>query len=144
MNAVERLYGDDPDILLVEDDPRQCAEFEDFFQLIGVSYRIATDGPTAMRFLETSLPRIVLMDIRLPGASGIEVSKAILRRAERPVVLLMSGHTESVFEAHQSAGRAFRVIEKPIDLRVLAKFIDDVLSRPYHPGNGSGDVADIP
>jgi DNA-binding NtrC family response regulator len=126
----EPYLGKTPDILLVEDDHHQRVEFEDFFRRIGVTWRSADNGLAAIRLLEEITPKIALLDIRLPGASGIEVSKAILRHPARPAVVLMSGHIESVFEANQSPAKIFRVVEKPIDLRVLSRFIHQVLARP--------------
>ena len=127
--SIERLHRDAPDVLLVEDDPRQRAEFEEFFRRIGVTYRMAADGLNAIRILETATPKLVLLDIRLPGASGIEVAKSILRSGRQPVVLLMSGHADSVYDANRSTDQPFRVIEKPIELHILRKFIDEVMAR---------------
>ena len=129
MRQVERYIGNAPDVFLVEDDRHQRAEFEDFFRRLGVTYRSVDNGQTAIRLLDEIEPKIVLLDIRLPGASGIEVSKAILRHPSRPAVILMSGHIESVFEANQSSAKVLRIVEKPIDLRVLSRFIGEVLAK---------------
>lgn len=124
----EPYLGKTPDVFLVEDDRHQRLEFEDFFRRLGITWRSTDNGLAAIRMLEEITPKIALLDIRLPGASGIEVSKAILRHPARPAVVLMSGHIESVFEANQSPAKVFRVVEKPIDLRVLSRFIREVLA----------------
>ena len=69
------------------------------------------------------------MDIKMPGLDGIHVSRLVRNLEVRPKVILMSGYPDYVYKAHQEEANVFAVIEKPVPLRALLRFITDALSR---------------
>jgi DNA-binding LytR/AlgR family response regulator len=67
------------------------------------------------------------MDLKMPGLDGIHVARLIEGLDPRPKVILISGYPEYVYRAHQEEIGAFAVIEKPLALKVLLRFILDAL-----------------
>jgi two-component system, response regulator len=83
-------------ILLVEDNPDDAALTELALRQIPVQLEIAREGQQALDYLfngATPLPRLVLLDLRLPNIDGLEVLRRI-RENERtrltPVAILTS------------------------------------------------------
>jgi DNA-binding response OmpR family regulator len=78
-------------ILVVDDEPDISALVA--FHLARESYRVRTaaDGSEAMRAVELEQPDLIVLDLMLPGMSGLEVLEELRRRPELqevPVILL--------------------------------------------------------
>ena len=65
-------------ILFVEDDPTILLLYKEEFCEDGYEVILATNGKEALMKYQTELPRLVVMDMRIPGMDGIEVLNAIL------------------------------------------------------------------
>lgn len=57
----------------------------------------AEDGPSALEAVERLAPQVVLMDVRLPGASGIEVARDIVQRYPGISVLLLTVYDSELY-----------------------------------------------
>lgn len=115
-------------ILHVEDNPDDLQLTEMAFRRadIPVLIEAASDGDTAIALLEASLsdsrlPRCVLLDMKLPGKSGLEIlswvrSHPQLRRL--PVIMLTSSLlTEDINQAYDLGANSYLL--KPPDLDAL-------------------------
>jgi DNA-binding response OmpR family regulator len=75
-------------VLIVDDEPVICDLLsEDLFEL-GYLCDIAHDGNTALQKLQSSIFDIVLLDIRLPGMSGIDLLKEIKPKYNVVVIMI--------------------------------------------------------
>lgn len=84
-------------ILVVEDDPDQAASIAEFFHEMGHEVQVATNGPHALREVESFRPEVVFIDIVLPVFDGNLVAAEIRRRRPQPPRLFaMTGRRESV------------------------------------------------
>jgi DNA-binding NtrC family response regulator len=70
---------------------------------------------------------LVLLDVRLPDGNGLDAARAILaRRPQRPLLLMTAFATpELAAEAARAGVR--HCIEKPFDMDVVARIVDDSL-----------------
>jgi two-component system, OmpR family, phosphate regulon response regulator PhoB len=85
-------------ILVVDDEPDISALVA--YHLARESYRVRTaaDGAEAMRSVELEQPDLVVLDLMLPGMSGLEVLQELRRREETrhiPVLLLTARREET-------------------------------------------------
>jgi two-component system, OmpR family, phosphate regulon response regulator PhoB len=85
-------------ILVVDDEPDISALVA--FHLARESYRVRTaaDGSEAMRAVELEQPDLIVLDLMLPGMSGLEVLQELRRREETrhiPVLLLTARREEN-------------------------------------------------
>src|SRR4029453_16612208 len=60
-------------LLIIDDDEPSCRLVRVTFQSEGVSVLAAHDGPAGLERIETERPDVVLLDIHLPSASGIDL-----------------------------------------------------------------------
>jgi two-component system NarL family response regulator len=67
------------------------------------------NGRQAVELFEKHQPDVTLMDLRLPGMSGIEAITAILQKFSRARIIVLSsfGGTENVFRAFQAGARSY-------------------------------------
>jgi DNA-binding NarL/FixJ family response regulator len=85
-------------ILIVDDDPRYRSQVAallaaDGFTVVG----LADDGASAIAAATALRPQYVLLDIGLPGESGIEVSRSLAGGVEPPLIVLTSSRDARAF-----------------------------------------------
>lgn len=114
-------------VLVVDDDPLQRGEIADFLRRRGVEVICADNGFAAYHEIRNMHPAVVVMDMKMPGLDGIHISRLVSRLDRRPKVILMSGYPEYVYKTHQAETDIFAVIEKPVPLAALSRFIDQAL-----------------
>lgn len=106
-------------ILLVEDKPELRAMLHRALEKAGYSVDEASDGSAAIEKVRKRRYLVVLTDLKLPGASGLEVLREA-RRADAmiPVILITAyGSVEDAVTAMKEG--AFDFIQKPVELEHL-------------------------
>jgi two-component system, response regulator YesN len=80
----------------------------------------AADGPEALRAILERRPELTLLDVRMPGMSGIAVASAARAAGHAGAFIILSGHSEFAYaqEAIRSGVAAYLL--KPIDERELS------------------------
>ncbi|OGL45374.1 MAG: hypothetical protein A2W05_11690 [Candidatus Schekmanbacteria bacterium RBG_16_38_10] len=69
-------------ILLVEDEPDTLKMFKEILESEGYEVAPATNGEEALAIINGYIPDLIVLDIMLPGISGIEVAKKLAERNE--------------------------------------------------------------
>jgi CheY-like chemotaxis protein len=90
-----------------------------------------TDGDKAMKYMECNAPSLVILDLKLPGMSGIDLLRFIRSRNETcftPVIMLSSSNLDSdIREAYDAGANSF--INKSHD---LMEFTDNLRSALHY------------
>jgi len=77
--------------VLVVDDNRDAADSLGLLlRLLGADVRVVNDGPSALQTLSTFRPRVVLLDIGMPGMDGYEAARQIRQQPEFRDVMLIA------------------------------------------------------
>ena len=112
-------------VLIVEDNEKNMKLARDVLQAKGYRTLEAVTGEDGVKLAREQLPDLVLMDIQLPGISGIEAFRQIrgdAKTARIPVVAVTASVTPTDRSAVYAAGfDAF--VSKPISLK---EFLDTV------------------
>lgn len=116
-------------VLVVDDDPLQRSEIVDFLSRQGITVLSAQNGFAAVHEIRRAQPAVVVMDMKMPGLDGIHVARLIHDLESKPKVILVSGFPEYIYRAHQEDLGVFAIVEKPIPLAVLARFIREALTK---------------
>jgi DNA-binding NarL/FixJ family response regulator len=76
----------------------------------------ARDGAAAIRAVEETDPDVVVMDLRMPGLSGIEVTRRLSERAPntRVLVLSVSAEEDDVIAALQAGACGYVLKDRPV------------------------------
>jgi two-component system response regulator VicR len=84
-----------PTVLVVDDEKTIRDVLE--YNLRRESYRVLTsaDGEEAIRLVHSEHPDLVILDIMLPGVSGLDVLRAIRREMTVPILMLSARETET-------------------------------------------------
>ena len=112
-----------PRILVVDDEKEIRTLLSRFFTKKNYQVRTAVTAEEAIRILETESMDAVLLDIVLPGMSGLEaLSRIRTRWPGLPVVMVSGQDDEEVAKETLRAG-AFDYVVKPLDFDYLERTI---------------------
>jgi DNA-binding response OmpR family regulator len=129
-----RLYTRvvDARILVVEDDPTVAEVVVDYLRAAGLEPRHVMDGLTALETAATWQPDLVILDLMLPGAGGLEVCRSLREgrdpQAPLPVIMLTALSEESDRVRGLESG-ADDYVTKPFSPRELTLRVQAVLRR---------------
>ncbi|HEY7579681.1 MAG TPA: response regulator [Acetobacteraceae bacterium] len=116
-------------VLAIDDDPAMRAMIADYLTEHGFAVRTAAAGRDVPRLLAQTDPSLLLLDVRLDDADGLEVLRDLRSRSPLPVIV-MSGHRRD--EVDRTLGLelgADDYITKPFAMRELLARIRAVLRR---------------
>lgn len=112
----ETMWGTGKTVLVVEDNPLNVKLLTDILAANGFRVLPALDGQMALELARKDRPDIVLMDIQLPGSSGLEVARWFKEDAELntiPVVAL-SAFIEQIRSEELRAAGVAATCAKPV------------------------------
>ncbi|NUP13015.1 MAG: response regulator [Polyangiaceae bacterium] len=124
-------------ILVVDDNPANVRLVQFLLTKRGYDVRVAMDASAALEVLGNFTPKLVLMDLQLPGMDGLELTrkiKAEARFADLPIIAVTAFAMKGDEQRAREAG-CDGYVTKPIDTRTLPKLIADYLAgdRPKAP-----------
>jgi CheY-like chemotaxis protein len=120
-----------PLILIVEDDPNSRKLLRDVLGTVGYETLEAETAEEGIRLARDSVPALILMDIRLPGISGIEALRH-LRDDARTRAIPVVAVTASVMLAQRALAldAGFDALEhKPVSISALLGTVRRILER---------------
>ena len=118
-----------PTILLVEDDPPLRTLTTRALQENGFIVRPASAAPEMWLALEAGPVDLVLLDIMLPGTSGIDLCRALRAKSDVPIIFVSAKGSETDRVVGLELG-ADDYIAKPYGTRELVARVRAVLRRP--------------
>jgi len=103
-------------VLVVDDEPIVTEVVQRYLIREGYQVRVAADGRTALKEARDTAPDLVVLDLMLPGMSGLDVCRQLRAESSVPIIMLTAKGEES---------------DKILGLGLGA---DDYLTKPFSPG----------
>ena len=103
------------EILVVDDEPRIAEICRDYLERAGFKVTMAGNGADALALARTKKPDLVVLDLGLPELDGLDVTRALRKHSNVPIIMLTARVEES---------------DKLIGLELGA---DDYLTKPFSP-----------
>ncbi|MDB4882806.1 MAG: two component, sigma54 specific, transcriptional regulator, Fis family [Gemmatimonadetes bacterium] len=106
-------------VLVVDDDETIRETLADYFLSLGYSARSARTATEGRQSAAEHAPDVVLVDLRLPDASGLTLLEAL--RADDPElgIIMLTGHADIPSAVRAMQQGALDFLEKPVDLETL-------------------------
>jgi two-component system chemotaxis response regulator CheB len=114
----------------------QIIESDDSIQVVGT----AMDGNFGLRKLEELNPDVVTLDLEMPGMSGIDMLKAIMRHHPVPVIVVSSHSTDGASVTLKALGLgAFDFVAKPNDVSTrMSEIAQELIAKIKAAAQGKG------
>ena len=117
-------------ILVVDDDTDSREMLGEYLEAKGFTVHAAPDGVMAIALAEAHRPRVILMDLAMPGLDGLEATRRLRAnaRTRAATIVMVTAH---VFRDDRKA--AYRAgcdffVPKPYDIAALATFVSGLMS----------------
>ena len=103
-------------ILIVDDEAGIVQEIKEFLEEEGYEVYTADTAKAGIRLIEEVRPDVILLDVKLPDASGTEVLRACKEKSPKTKTIMVTGYVDqNVMDEAERIGRdAF--LQKPFDL----------------------------
>ena len=109
-------------ILLVDDDRSILDALGKYFERLGHVVHTAESGKEAIALHERTRPDVTVLDVFMPGMSGLEVLEVLGNRGAMVVMLTGQGEIEIAVKAMKLGAENF--LTKPVDMNHLAATIE--------------------
>ena len=135
-------------ILVVDDEPKIVEVLERYLVDEGFTVDKAHDGISALDSFKAARPDLVILDLKLPGISGLDAFHLIRADADIPIIMLTS-RTEEVDRILGLELGADDYISKPFSPREVVARVKTVLRRvgqiePTASNNGVASIREAP
>ena len=133
-------------VWIIDDDKSIRWVIEKSLSREGIVFRSFAAAQDALDALETSSPQVVISDIRMPGASGLEFMQQLKAKLPATPIIIMTAYSdlESAVAAFQ--GGAFEYLPKPFDVDhavlLIRRALDESIRESPHE-DVNGDVPEI-
>jgi DNA-binding response OmpR family regulator len=105
--------------LLVDDEEEFVSTLAERLQLRGIDTRVATDGEHALEIVASERPRVVVLDIMMPGLGGLDILEIIRERHPGVEVILLTGRGSTKEGLQGMDLGAFDFLLKPAKIEEL-------------------------
>ena len=120
-----------PKVLIVEDSPfyRQLLKEALHARFPSIDILEAMDGEEALRKIEVHLPDLIFMDIKLPGESGLEVTKRIKAQYPDIIIIILTAYDIPEYRGAAFQYKANYFLSKGSTSKEdILKLVDSILS----------------
>lgn len=110
-------------ILIVDDDPGMTETLADILSELSYDVAVAEDGYRAIEMMRKKAYDVVLMDIEMPGISGVESFKEIKSICPSTKIIMMTAYSVEDLVKEALEEGAYGIIYKPLDIDKIVDFI---------------------
>ncbi len=116
-------------ILIVDDEPNILLSLEYLMQREGFEVRVARDGLQAIEAIEQDAPDLILLDVMMPGKTGLEVCQHVraIERLQSVQIIMLTAKGRETDIAKGLALGANAYVTKPFSTRDLVAKVRSLL-----------------
>ncbi|UCD69596.1 MAG: nitrogen regulation protein NR(I) [Betaproteobacteria bacterium] len=131
-------------IWIIDDDRSIRWVFEKALSRENIAFKTFASAPEALAALQTSVPQVVVSDIRMPGGSGLELLETLRAQYPSLPVIIMTAYSdlESAVAAFQ--GGAFEYLPKPFDVDHAVDLVRRALDESLRQDNVTEPLDSVP
>jgi len=109
----------DPTVFIVDDDIDALESLECLLKSIGINVESYLAPSVFLQKYDPERPGCIVLDVRMPEISGLELQQELTRRGAAPPVIIITGHADVPVCATAFRAGAFDFIEKPVNHQLL-------------------------
>jgi FixJ family two-component response regulator len=129
MTATETTPGPPPIVYIVDDEPRVQRALARLVESAGYTPRSFASAEEFLSAFAPEQPGCLVLDVRMPGISGLELQEELRRRRATVPIIFISGHGDVPMTAQAMKAGAVDFLEKPFGNQELIAAIRTALDR---------------
>jgi DNA-binding NtrC family response regulator len=109
------------DVLIIDDDPALAESLRMLISRQGHETKVARSAEEACELIASWQPAFAIVEVMLPGISGVEFAKLLQATYPACEIVLISGHpgTKELLDYGQSVENPLEILPKPVDPRLI-------------------------
>jgi FixJ family two-component response regulator len=116
-------------VFVVDDDPSMRRALEGLLASVGHEARLFASAPEFMQAYRDDGPGCLVLDVRLPGMSGLAFQQELTKAGVALPVIFVSGHGDISMSVRAMKAGAIEFLTKPFDDQVLLDAIHAAIER---------------
>jgi FixJ family two-component response regulator len=120
---------DKPVVFVVDDDPSMRRALESLLRSVGHDVRLFSSAPEFMQAERIDAPGCLLLDVRLPGMSGLAFQQELTKAGVALPIIFITGHGDVPMSVRAMKAGAAEFLTKPFDDQVLLDAVHAALER---------------
>jgi DNA-binding response OmpR family regulator len=120
-------------ILVIEDDPNLTFLLKDSLEFEGHTAVTVASGAQGLQTIFELRPDLVILDVMLPGANGIQICRALRERGDRTPLILLSARNQEAEKVQGLDAGADDYVTKPFGVMELMARVRTLLRRAQVP-----------
>lgn len=116
-------------VLIVDDEEELVSALGERLNLRGFQAAWATTGADALAYLQGTPCDVVVLDVKMPGLSGLELMMRIKAEHPRLQVILLTGHSSTHDAERGMQLGAFDYLMKPVKIDELVRVLQTAAAR---------------
>jgi FixJ family two-component response regulator len=131
MKATSELPGGTPSpiVYVVDDDDSLRTAVSRLLRAAGFTVRDFASGPEFLAAPRDDAPSCLLVDVRMPGPSGLDLQQSLNGEEAAPPIVFLTGHGDVAMSVHAMKAGAVDFLTKPVRREPLLKAVRDALAR---------------
>lgn len=109
----------EPTVYVVEDDEINRELMKDLFESVDLYVETFPSGNDFLEALPVKGPGCILLDVRMPGISGLDLQSKLAEKPSRLPIIIVTAHGDTQMAVRAMKEGAFDFVEKPINNQML-------------------------
>ena len=130
VHSTSRPAPETPIVYIVDSDATTRESLEGLIRSAGWQTRTAASAAEFLALPSVSAPSCLLVELHLPGSSGLELQRVVADRCEMPVIF-MSGRVDITATVQAMKAGAFEFLQKPITGHEMLEAIGHAIERSH-------------
>ena len=124
-----RMSEDKAIVFVVDDDPSMRRSLESLLRSVGHDVRLFSSAPEFMRAQREDAPGCLVLDVRLPGMSGLAFQQELTKAGVALPIIFVTGHGDVPMTVRAMKAGAAEFLTKPFDDQVLLDAVHAAVER---------------
>ena len=116
-------------ILIVDDERTTRLSLSEIFSLRGAQTAVAADGQAALDLIAQQTFDLIVLDVKMPGVSGLQVLETVQQTSPATIVILLTAHATVDSAIHALRQGAFDYLLKPAQPRSIIEVVERGLAK---------------
>jgi FixJ family two-component response regulator len=130
-------------VFVIDDDPSMLRSLASLLRSVGLEARVFSSAPEFMRAQRPDAPGCLVLDVRLPGMSGLAFQQELAKAGIALPVIFITGHGDVPMSVRAMKAGAVEFLTKPFDDQLLLDAINGAIERDRERRRTAAQLAEL-
>jgi FixJ family two-component response regulator len=133
----------EPSVFIVDDDPSVREALTGLFRSVGLRAQSFSSAQEFLQYRRPDVPSCLILDVRLPGVSGLDLQRELARRGQEIPIIFITGHGDIPMSVRAMKAGAVEFLPKPFRDQDLLDAIGQALQRDIAARQQRAELSDV-